>query len=124
MSQRTSQSVKLKILLLGSTNSGKSTFLKANISTDSLTGYTPTVGTQFFSNTSRLLGPNAEVSLFFVDSSESVSLNQDYVSSLVNRANIAFVFFECSNKDSITKAQSIINHLRASSSSNNLPISL
>ena len=124
MSQRTGQSVKLKVLLLGSTNSGKSTFLKANISSDSLTGYAPTVGTQFFSNTSRLLGPNAEVSLFFVDCSEAVSQNQDYVASLVNRANLAFVFFECSSKDSIAKAQAMVNHLRTVSASNNLPISL
>lgn len=124
MAQRTGQAVKLKILLLGSANTGKSTFLKACISSDSLGGYVPTVGTQFSANSSRLLGQNAEVSLFFVDCSESVSQNQEFVASLVNRANIAFVFFDCSSKESVTKGQALVNHLRSVSASNNLPISL
>lgn len=105
--QRT-KTLRLKVLLLGPTSSGKTTFLKAVTTTDSLLPYDPTSGTTFHNHNSKMMWPTADIFIHFVDTSEAVSHSAEYVQALMNKVNIVIVFFDCSNRESIAKGQNII----------------
>ena len=112
--------VRLKMLLLGPTNTGKTTFLKAVTTNDSLLNYVPTGGVSFHNHNSKLLSPTADLFIHIVDTPESVLNAPQYLAALAYRANIAIVFFDCGNRDSVAKAQAAINFLRNYSDKNGL----
>jgi GTPase SAR1 family protein len=114
--------VRIKVLLIGPSNSGKTTFLKAITSNDALNVYTPTNGTAFYNHTSKMLSPAAELFIHFVDTSEAAVSSKEYLGALMNRTNFCIVFFECFNKESVAKAQNMILTIRELASTNNLPV--
>lgn len=122
--QRGAKIVRLKLLLLGSTNTGKTTFLKAVTTNDPLLNYVPTGGATFHNHNSKLLSPAADLFIHIVDTPESVLNAPQYVAALAYRANVAIVFFDCGNKDSIVKAQSTVNFLRSLADRNGLATSM
>lgn len=114
--------IRLKILLLGASNCGKTTFLKAVTTSDSLTQYEPTCGCTFHNYNSKMLWPAADLFVHLVDTSDVVSQSPDYLQALASNANMAIVFFDCSNRESIAKAQNIINAVKSIADVNGLRI--
>lgn len=114
--------MRLKVLILGPSNSGKTTFLKAVTTTESLTVYEPTSGSVFHNYNSKMLWPKADLFVHFVDCSEVVSMSAEYLQALICRANIAVVFFDSSSKESIAKSQIMIGHLKNQADGNGLRV--
>lgn len=122
--QRGSRIVRLKMLLVGPTNSGKTTFLKAVTTNDPLLNYVPTGGATFHNHNSKLLSTVGDLFIHIVDTPESVLHAPQYLAALAYRANIAVVFFDSGNRDSCAKAQNAANFLRGLTDKNGLAVSM
>lgn len=111
--------IKLKCLMLGTSGSGKSTFIKSLVSSESTTDHISTEGVEFYNYT---FFSNGKMDIFchLVDTSASVSFNGNYILSLINKTNFIFLFFDCSSKESISKLQGMIPFLQSSLSGNRM----
>lgn len=111
--------VKLKCLMLGTSGSGKTTFIKSLVSSEATNDHISTEGVEFYNYT---FFSNGKLDIFchLVDTSASVSFNGSYIQSLLNKTNFVFLFFDCSSKDSLAKMQGLIPFLQANLSGNRL----
>ena len=116
--------VNIKIVLLGTGNTGKTTFMRNVAYNESVNSYSPTVGVSHNVCSTHMLGNSSDISLFIVDTSETVSLNNGYVASLLNRCNICLIFFDATNRESIARSQTIYNFANNMVSGNNLSVPL
>lgn len=113
--------VRLKVVLIGSSNSGKTTFLKANMTTEPLSAYNPSVGVTFSNHNSRLLGNHVDLFLHYVDTTEVAMNSLQYMAATLYATNLVLVFMDVTNRDSVSKAITFANHVKAMKGYNRLP---
>lgn len=112
--------VRVKVLMLGGSNSGKTTFLKAQTTTEPLSAYNPSVGVNFHNQNSRLLGQNIDLFLHYVDTTEAAMNSLAYLSATLYATNLVLVFMDVTNRDSIAKAISYTSQVKAMKNHNKL----